>query len=95
MWLWATVISEADGLTIGLAFALCVVAIAWGEARVHIAALREWKREAQAEITALKGTTAALSGRADLQDQRMNHILELLKEMREDVKSLLRIRDAA
>jgi hypothetical protein len=66
-----------------------------GEARIHITGLREWKREAQAEITSLKATVTALSGRADLQDQRMNHILSLLEELRADVKRLLERRDAA
>lgn len=66
-----------------------------GETRAHVSGLREWKREAQAEIAALKSTVTALGGRADLQDQRMNHILSLLEELRADVKRLLERKDAA
>lgn len=67
-----------------------VVIIGWGEARVHISGLREWKKEAAAEIAALKKETGVLNGRADLQGQQMTHILNLLEELRADVKRLLR-----
>lgn len=68
---------------------LVVVVLAWGEARVHIAALREWKSEAKAQI-------AALQKGADTQGQQIVHIVEMLTEMRSDVKRLLlRDKDAA
>lgn len=85
----ATVIGEADGLTIGLAIALCVVALAWGEARVHISGLREWKEKATTKIEGLERQAQEARGRADLQGQQMNHILQMLTEMRQDMKSLL------
>lgn len=88
-WLFATVLSEADGITIGLAVALGLVAIAWGEARVHISGLREWKREAQTKLDGLERQAQEARGRADLQGQQINHILQMLTEMRQDLKSLL------
>jgi peptidoglycan hydrolase CwlO-like protein len=91
LWLFATtILGESDGVTVGLAIALCVVAIAWGEARVHISGLREWKKEAQVKIDGLERQAQDAKSRADLQGQQINHILQLLTEMREDVKSLVR-----
>lgn len=86
----ATMLGDADGLTIGLTIALCVVAAAWGEARVHISGLREWKARAQEKLDGLERQSQETRGRADLQGQQINHILQMLTEMREDVKSLLR-----
>lgn len=67
----------------------------WGESRVHISGLREWKKEASAEIAALKRENTVLTGRADLQGQQMTHILSLLEELRKDVKQLLGRKDVA
>lgn len=88
-WPLATILGEADGITVGLAIALAVVAIAWGEARVHISGLREWKREATAKLDALDRQAQDAKGRADLQGQQINHILQMLGEMRADLKTLL------
>lgn len=65
---------------------LSLVILAWGEARVHISALREWKREAIVQINALqKG--------ADTQGQQILHIVEMLTEVRSDMKELLHRKD--
>ena len=88
------VLGDASPVTIGFAIGLAGMGVLWGETRVHVTGLREWKREAQAELSSLKATVTALSGRADLQDERMNHILSLLQELRADVKSLLGRKDA-
>lgn len=90
-----TLLGQTDGITIGLAIALVAVALAWGEARVHISGLREWKAKAQEKLDGLERQTQEARGRADLQGQQINHILQMLTEMREDVKSLLRRNTAA
>lgn len=86
---YAAIIGDADGITIGLGVALAGVVLAWGEARVHISGLREWQKEAQERIKNLELRSQEANGRADLQDQRITHILEMLTEMRQDLKSLL------
>ena len=93
-----TLIAQAPGVVLTselqvswpLLVVFAVVVIGWGEARVHISSLREWKREASADIAALKKETSVLDGRANLQGQQMAHILSLLEELRVDVKRLLR-----
>lgn len=85
-----TMLGETDGVTIGLAVGLCVLGVAYGEARVHISSLREWKAKAQEKLDGLERQSQEARGRADLQGQQINHILQMLTEMREDVKSLLR-----
>jgi hypothetical protein len=87
--LWAATIDEGTGITIGLAFGLVVVAVAWGEARVNISSLREWKEKAMVQIESLQKENADIKGRADLQGQQINHILQMLTEVREDVKRIL------
>lgn len=68
---------------------IAALILAWGEARFHLAGLREWKREAQVKIDGLERQAQESRGRADLQGQQINHILQLLGEMRADVKTLL------
>jgi uncharacterized protein YjdB len=87
-------IGEQSGVTIGLASGLVIVALAYGEARVHISGLREWKERAMQQIDSLQKENADIKGRADLQGQQINHILAMLAEVRDDVKRLLR-RDVA
>lgn len=65
---------------------LALVVLAWGEARVHLSALREWKHEAKAQIEALQRES-------DTQSQQITHIVEMLAEVRGDLKQLLHRRD--
>lgn len=78
----AEVLSEGSPVTIGLACGLVVVAVAWGESRVHISSLREWKREAEVKIAKLE----LAQGRTD---EQLSSINKLLTEVRGMVLQLL------
>lgn len=77
----ATVLGQADGLTIGLVSGLIIIAIAWGEARVHIAGLREWRREAEVKIAAQAAQIAAMEVRESRTVARLDHLTEQLRGM--------------
>lgn len=80
---------EGSPVTVGLALGLLVVGIAWGEARVQISALREWKFEAAEQIKSLQAENAAIKSTASVQGTQIASILTLLGELRTDVKTLL------
>jgi membrane protein implicated in regulation of membrane protease activity len=69
--------------------AFLVLAVAYGEARVHIASLRDRATEQKGKTEALEGRVAVVESRTDRTDGRVDHVLELLTEVRSDVKRLL------
>lgn len=98
MWHYATTLLGDDThVTLGLVMTLIVVAVALAESRWQVSYLREWKKELEAEKVALQGRVAALEASRDRTNQRVDHLLELLTEVRSDVKRLLErgARDAA
>lgn len=80
-WLFATTLSEKDGVTIGLVGGIILVALAWGEARVHIASLREWRREAEVKIASQAAQIAAMEVRESRTVARLDHLTEQLSRM--------------
>lgn len=85
----ADVLSEASPITIGFAVVIVGLGVAWGETRVHVSGLREWKSKAEQQIEALQTENADIKGRANIQGQQIAHIIEMLTELRTDVKRLL------
>lgn len=97
-WHSATVLLGDDTqFTLGLVGTLVVCAVGIAESRWQISYLREWKKENEAEKQALQGRVAALEASRDRTNQRVDHLLELLTEVRADVKRLLErgVRDVA
>jgi hypothetical protein len=81
LWLFATTLSEADSVTMGLVGGIVLVALAWGEARVHIASLREWRREAEVKIASQAAQIAAMEVRESRTVARLDHLTEQLSRM--------------
>lgn len=57
------------------------MAIAWGEARVHIASLREWRREAEVKIASQAAQLSAMEVRESRTVARLDHLTEQLRGM--------------
>jgi hypothetical protein len=100
---YPTLLADAPGVVLTGDFSaswpvLCVLALvvlAWGEARVHIASLREWKREATVEIASLKAQVSSLEVRDGRTAERLDHMAKQLDGIGADVKALLRRESAA
>lgn len=76
-----SVLSDVDGLTLGLISSVILIGIAWGEARVHIAGLREWKREAEVKIAAQAAQLAAMEVRESRTVARLDHLATQLQNI--------------
>lgn len=83
-------LSDSSPVTVGLAIGLGFVFLAYGEARMQISGLREWKSEATQQIKGLQTENATIKATASTQGQQITHLLSMMEEVRTDVKSLLR-----
>lgn len=88
-------IGDHSPVTLGLAGGLGLAFLAYGEARVHVSGLREWKREAAVEIASLRAQVASLEVRDGRTAERLDYMARHLVEIGADVKSLLQRRDVA
>lgn len=68
---------------------LSFILLAWGEARVHISGLREWRREAEVKIAAQGAQIAAMEVRESRTVARLDHLSAQLSTMDTKLDRLL------
>jgi hypothetical protein len=91
----ATILGDDTGITVGLASGLVVVTLAWGEARVHIASLREWRREAEVKIASQANQLSAMEVRESRTVARLDHLSLQNERIEKKLDRLLERRDVA
>lgn len=82
-------LSDGSPITLGLAIGLLVVGVGWGEARVQISALREWRKEAEEREKARDGRLAALEVREGRTVERIDYLATRLDRIDEKLDRLL------
>jgi hypothetical protein len=86
------VVGEGSAISLGLAIGLIGLGIAWGEARMQISGLREWRRTVEAEQSALLIRVGALEVREGRATQRIDHLTDQLARIEAKLDKLLEIR---
>jgi hypothetical protein len=89
------VVGEGSAITLGLALGLAVFGIAWGEARMQISGLREWRKTVEAEQGALLIRVGALEVREGRTTERIDHLTNQLARIEAKLDKLLELRASA